>query len=369
MLRASLLCCSLLALPLMPLAQTTASSLEVVARIEHPDFSGIAITPDGRMFLGFPRHDVDHNEATLAEYKDGKLTPYPNREISLPGIADPAKRLVSVHGMTTDTRGRLWLIDDGKEAGKPIVNGAVKVVGIDPGTNKVIAWLTLPSGVWLPKSHMNDLRVDLTHGAQGTVFITDSSFGDEPALVVVDVATGKARRLFEHSRFTAADPQLLAYLEGRPHRYNKEHAEMPQGGADGIELSADSATLYWTAISGRKLWAAPTALLADANASAAQLDAAVKDLGERPLADGLARDPQGRLLFGAYDQRSLLRREADGRFTLIVHDDRLSWPDGLFAQGGYLYVTLGQYNRLPSMNGGHDLRQPPYEIVRVKLPQ
>jgi hypothetical protein len=30
-------------------------------------------------------------------------------------------------------------------------------------------------------------------------------------------------------------------------------------------------------------------------------------------------------------------------------------------------VTLGQWDRLPGFNGGHDLRQPPYLLVRAPL--
>ena len=45
--------------------------------------------------------------ATLAEYKDGKLIPFPNPAMSLPSPVPAADRLVSVHGMTTDTEDRL----------------------------------------------------------------------------------------------------------------------------------------------------------------------------------------------------------------------------------------------------------------------
>jgi sugar lactone lactonase YvrE len=350
------------------LAQNThPSPLQIVARIAQPDFSGIAITREGRLFLGFPRHADDHSGATLAEYKHGKLIPYPNAQISLPGEADPAKRLVSVHGMTTDSRGRLWLIDDGKEAGKPIQPGAVKVVGFDTATGETIAWVVLPEGVYLPKSHMNDLRIDLTHGEKGTAFVTDSSFGDEPALVVVDLASGKSRRIFEHSRFTSNDTHFFTYLERVPKVWKLSDATFPQGGVDGIELSPDSNTLYWTSLSGHELWGASTAVLSDAHATPAELNAAVHDLGERPCADGLARDEQGRLFFGAFDQRSLVRRNLDGSFTLIAHDKRLGWPDALFVHDGYLYVTLGQWNRTASLNGGRELRHSPFLVVRVKL--
>ncbi|MCD8317443.1 MAG: hypothetical protein LUC45_00645, partial [Paraprevotella sp.] len=51
-----------------------AQSLEMVARImpPNPDMSGIAITPDGRIFLGFPRHADNHDGCALAELKDGR---------------------------------------------------------------------------------------------------------------------------------------------------------------------------------------------------------------------------------------------------------------------------------------------------------
>lgn len=40
----------------------SSQQLEVVARImpPEPDMSGIAVTPDGRVFLGFPRHADNH---------------------------------------------------------------------------------------------------------------------------------------------------------------------------------------------------------------------------------------------------------------------------------------------------------------------
>jgi len=44
-----------------------AHPLEVVASLSSPDFSGVAVTKDGRIFLGFPRHADDHNGSTLAE--------------------------------------------------------------------------------------------------------------------------------------------------------------------------------------------------------------------------------------------------------------------------------------------------------------
>lgn len=355
---------------LMPLCRAQSSlgsPLEVVARISSPDLSGVAITPDGRIFLGFPRHADDHSGPTLAEYKAGKLIPFPSAEMSLPGEKNPAERLVSVHGMTMDTRSRLWVIDDGKEAGKPIELGAAKVVGFDTETGQIIAKVILSPPVLLPVSHMNDLRVDLTHGAQGTVFVTDSSFGTEPALVVVDLASGKSRRVLAGTRFVAIDKTFLTFLEFQPHVYTSSGATLPTGGADGIALSPDSTRLYWTSLTGRRLFSAPTAVLSSFDATDADLSNSVQDEGERPPCDGIATDAEGRIYFGAFDQESIVRRNGDGTFSLIAHDPRLTWPDAVEVANGYVYVTLGQWNRLADFNHGHNLRRPPYLLVRFRL--
>ena len=144
--------------------------------------------------------------------------------MSMPGGKNLADRLVSVHGMTIDTRGRLWVIDDGKEAGKPIESGAAKVVGFDVNTGRTVAKVILSAPVLLPVSHMNDLRIDLTHGSEGTAFVTDSSFGTEPALVVVDLASGRSRRIFAGKPFVAIDNKFMTFLEFQPHVYSQNNA-------------------------------------------------------------------------------------------------------------------------------------------------
>ena len=81
-----------------------AQKLEIVARVmpPTPDMSGIAITPDGRIFISFPRHADNHKEYALAELKeDGQIVPFPNREMTYPSDHPYEEWLVSPHGMTT----------------------------------------------------------------------------------------------------------------------------------------------------------------------------------------------------------------------------------------------------------------------------
>ncbi len=85
---------------------------DIVAEFTGPGPSGVAVLPDGRLFVGFPRHAENHSGATLGEVKGGKVVPYPSAEWSLPSNRSPADRLMSVHGLALDSRNRLWLIDD-----------------------------------------------------------------------------------------------------------------------------------------------------------------------------------------------------------------------------------------------------------------
>jgi len=349
------------------LGGATAGSLEVVARFFGPGPSGIAVTPSGRIFVGFPRHADDHRGPTLGELKDGRIVPYPDAALSLPSDAPPADRLISVHGTTTDSRGRLWLIDDGKRAGHPIPDGGAKVVGIDPTTNRIFAKVVLKAPALLADSHMNDLRVDLTHGAEGTAYVADSSFGTSPAIVVVDIATGRQRRVLAHHYSTQPEQEFLTVLEGRPLRYDAVHPTFPVGGVDGITLSADSTRLYYSPLSSRRLYSIPTDVLANFDASEAQLESAVTNEGEKGAADGLATDRENRIYTTDSEHDAIMRRYPDGHFDVVARDPRIVWPDGIFAADHFVYVTLGQWDRLPGFNGGEDLRRPPYLLVRIPI--
>jgi len=349
------------------LGGATAGSLEVVARFYGPGPSGIAVTPDGRVFVGFPRHADDHFGPTLGELKDGQLVPYPDGALSLPSDAPAADRLVSVHGMTTDTRGRLWLIDDGKRAGHPLSEGGAKVVGIDPATNRIFAKVILKAPALLSDSHMNDLRVDLTHGAQGMAYIADSSFGTSPAIVVVDIATGRQRRVLAHHYSTQPEQGFLTVLEGRPLRYDAQHPCFPVGGVDGITLSADSSRLYYAPLTSRRLYSIATDVLSNFDASETQLESAVVNEGEKGAADGLATDRENRIYTTDSEHDAIMRRYPDGHFDVMARDPRIVWPDGLFATDHYVYATLGQWDRLPGFNGGKDLRRPPYLLIRIPI--
>lgn len=358
-------------LGLMTTIETMAQKrYEVIARISppNPDMSGIAVSSDNRVFLGFPRHADNHKEFALAELIDGQPVPFPSKEYTYPSERPYTQWLVSPHGMYMDKNDVLWVLDDGKRAGqKEIPEGAAKVVAIDINSKKIMQTLVIPKSVLSNDSHYNDLRVDLVHGKKGTIYIANSGFGERYSLVVFDVATGNCREVLLNHHATSPELNFMGFLEGKPHVYDFEKQTFPSGGVDGIALSPDSKKLYWTTITGRNLYSIATDLLSDFKASYQQIAEAVKNEGQHPACDGLTEDEYGTIYFGAFEQQSIIQRFPDGSYKLLAHDtDNFVWPDGLAYRNGYVYVTLGQWNRLAAFNDGKDLRKPPYLVVKIK---
>lgn len=354
----------------MQISAQTKGNLEIIASISSPDPdpSGIAVSKNGRIFLGFPRHADNHNSFALAELINGKLSPFPGKDFVYPSDKPYKEWLVSPHGIYLDSNEVLWVLDDGKRAGiKEIPDGAAKVVGIDINTKKVVAAVVIGKEAMGNDSHLNDLRVDLTHGKKGTIYIANSGFGKRYSLIVADIASGKSFEVLLNHYSTSPDPGFMGFLEGQPHIFDPQKPTFPVGGADGISLSPDCKRLYWTVITGRKLYSISTDTLSNPSFSANDLENSVRYEGERPACDGLAEDEKGNIYFGAFEQQSIIKRTMDKQYHLLAHDEKnLVWPDGLAYRNGYVYVTLGQWNRLPEFNGGKDLRKPPYLVVRIK---
>lgn len=141
-----------------------------------------------------------------------------------------------------------------------------------------------------------------------------------------------------------------------------------KGGANGIALSPDGRRLYYAPLIGRHVYAIDTAILLDPQASDAAVAAKVEDLGEKGLTGGLLCDPQGRVLLALQEHNAIGRRNDDGSVEIVASDPRLIWSDTLWIEGGWLYVSAAQVNRRAEFNGGVDRQQPPYAILRTRLP-
>jgi sugar lactone lactonase YvrE len=342
--------------------------LEIVHEFRKQMPVGVAVTSGGRVFVSYPRWE-DPLDFTLAELKDGREVPYPaGGALQKGNTAGTRDNMVSLQGIFVDGNDRLWALDTGTVNMKPVAPFTPKLICIDTAGNKIERTFTFPKDVVPEGSYINDLRIDLTRGDKGTVYITDS--GEHPGIVVVDIASGNSwRRLTDHES-VKAEPGFVGFTEGRalfkdPKDAPPTHLSM---GSDGIAISPDGKTLYYTPLASRKLFSVSTDVLANKDVPESQVQAAVKDLGEKGVADGMGEDAAGHIYTTNWEQNAILERRPDGTYRTVLHDPRLLWPDTLFlTQNGTMYLISNQLQRQGGYNDGKDLRQPPYLLVRFRV--
>jgi sugar lactone lactonase YvrE len=324
-----------------PVAGT--ARLAVVASFEH-QVTGVTVTPAGRIFVNFPRWTEDAPVSVAELLPDGSLKPYPDARWNAWRNAkkdemSAGEHWVCVQSVVADRQGNLWVLDPAAPAQDRIVQGGPKLVKIDP-SDRVAQTIAFDEEVAPQGSYLNDVRFspDGSHA-----YITDS--GSRGAIVVVDLASGGARRVLDGHPSTQpekevqikADGQVLRRTDGRGVEFS----------ADGIALSSDGRWLYWQAIKGHTLYRIETEVLRDTALSLGQAGKRVERAGENGPADGLWIDQQDRMYVSAVEESAVKLREGD-RLSVLVQDARLRWPD-TFSEGpdGTIYITA---SHIPDMS-------------------
>ena len=336
--------------PAQPLAGAAQAGLTQVARFDH-QVTGVAVSRDGRIFVNFPRW-TDDAPVSVAELKDGKPVPFPDAEWNSwrnarKDAVSPKDHFVCVQSVVADGQDRLWVVDAAAPAMAAVVKDGPKLVAIDLKTNRVAQTIPFDETVAPQGSYLNDVRI----APDGkTAYLTDS--GAKGALIVVDIASGKARRVLDGHPATMPDPSVTVTYDGKPLR--RPDGRGVEFAADGIALSPDGKTLYWQAIKGKTLYSLPTeALTGWATASVVpdaltdtSLAGKIATVGENGPADGLIVARRDGRLYVTSPQDDAIRVRGlghDASLRVLVQDPRLRWPD-TFAEGpdGTLYVTTSR---------------------------
>lgn len=328
---------------------------EVVARIYDAMPAGVALDAESRVYLSFPNWGSSPPPYALARVgKGGRLVPFPSGGESR---YDETKRqaLISVLGIRADHVGRLWVLDNARPHFGPAMPGAIKVIAFDSRSGGEVCRFVFPESVADPRrAFFNDLVID---EASDTVYISDMSTDGHGAIVVYDRYRNEAWRVLDGHSAVSAEP-TVNFIERRQVLLN--------GGVDGIALTPDGVWLYWKALSGRTLYRIRTGLLRDRSVTEGDRAAAIENLGDAPITDGMFADSRGNIYFTSLEQSSVIVRRSDGSFDTLSSDRHIVWPDSLdLSRDGWLYLVSNQINRMPLFNNGKDMRRPPYYLLRI----
>lgn len=364
---------------------------------------GLAVSSTGRLFVCYTRGEYAY---TLGEAVNKTAeAPYPSAESNLPvsalntsyngipfGSAD-SSGLISVQALyitpKTATRDEtLWALDTGRPS-LTDSQGAVTVPYAQPGGPKLVAislandsiyeTYTFPPDVHYPDSYMNDVRFDLrantTTSGGGVAYIVDSSDEGRPGFIVLDLGTGESwRRLTQDPSVLRVDSDVPSY-QGRP--FYQRSPGQPLGhlreGLDGLQISPDGRTIYYSPLTGNYLYSIPTAnlLRRDALAERAAKNA-VSNLGQRGgNANGFEGDSNGLVYQLVPEHNAVYYYDPrDLQTHAFVRDPRILWPDSAsVGEDGWLYVNVNQLMFQPAWNGGQDRRVHPGAVLRAKLPE
>ncbi|MDP4022031.1 L-dopachrome tautomerase-related protein [Methylobacterium sp. NEAU 140] len=356
--------------PAAPPTSRPVGAMELALAADAPSSpTGLALSRNGRVFLMMPRF-TGKEPFTLGEaLPDGTVKPYPDMATNRFDPKRPQATLAHVPNGVFDRNDTLWVLDAGLPEGKGTpVPGAAKIVEIDVGQNSVRRVIPLSAGV-VPDSSLNDLRVDVRDG-RALAYVTDQGQEGEGAILAVDLNSGQVTRRLAGHASTQSQKGIVKFVERRPVMRDTGDAppQSPQGGANGIAISPDGERLYYAPLMGRRLYAVETAGLLDPKVSDAEVAASVRDLGEKGMTGGLTTDAKDRVYLSLQEHNAVGRRDPDGTIAVIAADDRLIWADTFWiTPDRWLYISSAQVNRRPEFNGGRDLQQKPYAILRMRI--
>ncbi len=335
------------------------ANLELVFLDNTYQLTGVAKEQGGKLLVNYPRWSDIYRYAVVEAVGDTGARPYPNETMNQWQMGQPgANKWVCVQSVYFDDSANLWILDPAAPKLKTIQGGGAKLVKMDKATGKPIRTYSF-TGIVPDTAYVNDVRVDTQ---KGFAYITESKGG---GIVVVDLSSGKMRRLLQDHYSTKSDPAFKFIIDGRELMKEGKPAKF---NSDGIALTPDGAWLYYKPLTDDKLYRISTEHLRNWNLKDTAMNSKVEDLGHFTTTDGMIFDKQGNLYLGDLQNYSIVRIDKDHKMTTLVKDQRLIWPDSYSIADGYLYISCSQIQKQPEYNNGENKRTSPYTIYRMKLP-
>lgn len=331
--------------------------------------AGIKMNSTGSIFVSVPRwkENVPATLSTLDfETSPPLLRPFPSWEGNM---INDSSALQSVLGFEIDTDDNIWVLDQGRVNSVP-VEGSTKLNKYSTMTGELLRSYDMSGAADPASTFLNDVVIDTENNY---AYIADSGINANSSLptigslYAIDLDSGEIRRLLYDTIFTNPDPSVWVIVNG-----NRTNSNAPMStGADGLALTCDTETLFFTSLTSRTLYSIRTEYLRDNTLSASKLADKVKDLGFKISAsDGLASSSGGHLYFtgiesnAVYRQYSIVDKAEDLYYKrmeeIAQDDDEMMWPDtiGFNNQDKKLLFVANQLQNFEANN--IDFEKPRY---------
>ena len=254
--------------------------------------------------------------------------------------------LEGVLGIQAGEDGIVWMLDNGRRGSR--------IVAWNTNADSLHRIIEIDRSARAKGSFFNDIAVD---PVRRSIFISDAS-ARNPALVVVDLDSGDARRVLERHPTVMAEP-IPMRIGDKTYGVDRDGNPRAQIGVDGITIDPRSEWVYYGASQSRDLWRIRASDLVDGSLSEAELAARIQRYGDRPVCDGITVDGAGNVYVTDLTSYAVGVVDSTGNYRILHRDQEwLSWPDG------YIYVVANQLHLSAPFNRGKNLSVPPYYVVR-----
>ncbi len=324
-------------------------ALEEVLNYPEP-IGNVAVNRNGRVF--FTVHPESRPQGNkLLEWVDAAAVPYPN------GAAQP-RLFNTVLGLAVDRQDVLWTIDNGNHG-----FGTPRLLAFDLADGSIVHDYEFGPEIAKTGSFLQDLQIS----ADGsTVFIADASvWRKTPAIIIYDVATRSARRVFEGHPSVSAQNILVR----NPIREMTFLAGLVslKTGVDGIAIDNENEWLYFGAINNSGLFRARIEDLMDPAIPEIQLSNMIERFSEKPLSDGFSSDLNGNIYITDVEHGSVFVVGEDRDLKTLIRSQKIRWADGLsFGPDGWLYLADSAIPELVLKSKEHIRSRGPYYIYRFR---
>ncbi len=340
-----------------PLSAAEKSSYEIVKRLDAAP-GNITVTVDGRIIVSL--HQFYQPKYSVVEVvNDGNLTPFPNPEFNDRSQISQKVRLDSVLGIRSDSKGLVWMLDNGMRS-----NTTPKLVAWDSRLNKLHQVIELPIPVSVKGSFVNDFAID---EQRQRIYIADPANGSDAAFVIVDLDKKTSRRVLQGHSSLVPEPYDLE-IDGKAVAMKTADGTVikPRIGVNPITLDYNGEWLYFGPMSGKNLYRLKAQVLADMTTNDVELGKHIERYSDKPLSDGITIDNANNIYLGDLAANAIGVITPDRHYRRIAENKELAWVDSFsFGAGRELYAVVNQLHRSAVLNAGEKTAKPPFLILKI----